>query len=165
MTLVELILGIAMFVIVAGTVSALVAPITNVFIKANEIAEVNTLLDNIANQILSDFRYAVDDIDDDSLDVIIDRSNTAEKLVISMQTHIVTYTVDGSGILMRNGFPVFSKDFYKRRSVRIECSLANGAVEGTAYVLTVTIINDRDGGIMSSRQYAVKPLVLNQHND
>ena len=54
LTLMELIVGILMFSIISVAISMLLAPILSSYARANDFAEYNALLDNIANQIIDD---------------------------------------------------------------------------------------------------------------
>lgn len=158
MTLMELIVGMMLFAIVAGTVSAILVPMLKAYTKANEIAEYNTLLDNIANQIIADLLQSTDD-------PLL--NNTKPSIMITIDNYAdVLYEIDDNidsvnyGALLRNGTPVFTKKFYKSNSVSFVCELESGADK--AYKLTVTISSDKDGSSIS-RDYAVRPLVLNQY--
>lgn len=158
MTLTELIVGLVLFAIITITASAILAPLLKVYTKANELAECNTLLDNVAAQIIKDLSNAtvvIAGLDDDD-DVLTD------ELPITIDTDDVTYTIEAdTGILQKNGIPVLSKTYYKGKSVSFTCKLVAGD-PGTAYTLTVIVLSDRDGE-MICRDYDVKPLVLNQY--
>ena len=151
MTLTELIVGMVLFAIVAAAASAMLVPMLRIYTKANNLAECNTLLDNVANQIIGDLLESTKepewDNDHPSITVTIDDPGD------------VLYTI-GDGVLLKNGEPVLKKNFYKGKSVSFIC-----AREGTtdkSYRLTVIITSDRDGE-MIRRDYAVRPLVLNPY--
>lgn len=59
--------------------------------------------------------------------------------------------------------PVLSKAFYKGRSASFELVRLPPPVTGVAYILTVTIILDENGAELTMRDYAVRPLSLNQY--
>jgi prepilin-type N-terminal cleavage/methylation domain-containing protein len=161
MTLTELIAGMMLFAIITAAVSAVLAPMLRTYARANDLAELNTLLDNLANHIISDLSKAT----------AIGNVGTQNIISITIDTDIVEYTVehagDDAGALLKrvNGSaptPVFVKDFYKNKSVSF---LVTPESSGSAYTLTVRIL-DRDNSPipMISRDYAVRPLALNQYN-
>jgi type II secretory pathway component PulJ len=180
-TLMELIVGLFLFAVVTTSVAAIVAPILRAHAHASDLAEVNTLLDNLANIIISDLSSATDalvisgDDDDD------DDENRYEVLIRIDNTNVI-YTVEDDennpnfGALLRSVsvnapdpvfHPVLPKIFYKRKSVSFVVNDAPTTVNGEAYTLTVTILSDRTGSEMISREmisreYAVRPLALNQ---
>ncbi|MCL2696984.1 MAG: hypothetical protein FWE74_02745 [Oscillospiraceae bacterium] len=98
-------------------------------------------------------------------------------LVLSSEGSVV-YSVDNSvenrGALFRScntdscpiagclGHPVLHKDFYKFKSVNFVLEPAATGT-GTAYVLTISITEDSDGRILTSREYAIRPIALNQY--
>lgn len=152
MTLIELIVGMMMFAILTAAVSAVLVPMLRVYARANEFAECNTLLDNVANQIIKDLSNATKELD----------LSADETILITIELDEIIYTVDNSnGVLLKNGIPVLSKSYYKNKSVNFSCvSISSSA--GTAYMLTVIISSDENGE-MIRRDYAVKPLALNQY--
>ena len=156
MTLIEMIVSMVLFVIVAATVSAILVPMLKVYAKANEFAECNTLLDNIANQIISDLSDATVELEDlgagNEISITIDNPED------------VKYSVDSdSGVLLKNDIPVLTKTYYKNKSVSFVCNSAS-TDSGTAYTLTVIILSDRHGEMMR-RKYVVRPLALNQYQE
>lgn len=154
LTLTELLAGMLIFTIVALSVTAILSPSLRVYIKANELAECNTLLDNLANQIISDLSEAIVPLDLPDID--------NELLITTDPSYDIIYTVSSDGVLLKNGNPVLAKDFYKKKSVHFSCVSAESSE--IAYTLTVIIMSDKDGE-MIRREYAVKPIALNQYND
>jgi len=156
----ELIVGIMLFAVVATAVSTILAPLMKVYTKANELAECNTLLDNVANQIISDLSGATDKIRDEDLNREVSGENPNSVLRITTDApDDVRYTIDGSdGVLLKNGVSVLSKPFYKGKSVGIICNKAP-VKTGEAYILTVILLSDKDGEMLR-RDYAVRPLAL-----
>ena len=151
-TLIELIVGMVLFTIITTSITAVMVPMLRNYAKANELAECNTLLDNVANQIISDISVAT---------APVAHTEFADIISITVDSPgDVTYTVI-DGLLQKNGAPVLAKSYYKNKSVSFSCKPAASA-EGTAYILTVIIISDTDGE-MIRRDYAVRPLVLNQY--
>lgn len=157
MTLIELIVGMVLFVIVVTAVSTILVPMLKVYARANELAEYNTLLDNAANKIIGDLTNAT---------ALLKHLDVENEISITIDNpDDVQYSIDSnSGVLLKNGTPVLSKDYYKNKSVSFSCRPVESDSE-TAYMLTVNILSDRDGGnnVMISREYAVRPLALNQY--
>lgn len=153
LTLVELLVGCALLAVLTSVLVIVFVPMVNMQIKVKELAELNGLLDNLANPIVKDISKTF------SSPVITGTENDIQISVHSLND--VAYTVDSDGILLRNGLPVYSKSFYKDKSIKFVCDTAS--VSGEAYNLTVTIISDSDNTEIISREYAVKPLSLNQY--
>jgi hypothetical protein len=160
-----------MFVIISITVSMVLAPTLNAYMRANDFAEYNALLDNIANQIIVDLSQSVNDED---FPVFINgvwfEENDGEFLAIKTRSRIVRYAVF-NGVLQveavgENNAPiwrdVFSPDFYKRKlaSFMIE---ADNPANPTAFILTVKLRENSTLGDLFEieRQYVVRPLMLN----
>ena len=176
LTLMELIVGMLMFTIIAITLSVILAPILSAYTRANDFAEYNALLDNIANQIISDLSQSRD-LSKEIPPVINPRfipstdpeaggwaDSTGGTLTIVTQNRII-YSVEG-GILQRNEHDVFAADFYKRKHVSFR--LVGNPPTPTSprsYTLTVRLTEAREPGAASfeiQREYAVRPLMLNQ---
>lgn len=143
MTLVELLAGMLIFTIIAAASSVILSSMLKASIKANDLAEYSVLLDNAANQMISDMSEAAS-LDIGSSTITINNPNNIE------------YTIGEGGDLQRNGSPVFSEEYYKNKKIGFTCKdLDNGA-----YVLTVVLIGSDEAELIS-RDYAVKPLALN----
>jgi len=176
LTLMELIVGILMFTIISVTVSMVLAPILSAYTRANDFAEYNALLDNIANHLINDLSQSTEPPDFNN--GWTDPANPArdEFLTITTQNRIIHYAVtdgilqregviDEDGDLVRRWFDVFSEDFYKRKlvSFMIEEETDETTADVTAYILTVRLTEARGAAPFEiERQYAVRPLILNQ---
>ena len=162
-TLVELIVGLVIFGIISVAVSALLAPTLFAYMRANDFAEYNILLDNLANQIISDLSQSTEppEFTEGS-----ERPGvTWNDVTITKQAVRVRYTVSDRGILQReiNGetYDVYTADFYRRKQVSFKL---NTLVDSTAsYTLTVRL-EHTNRNFEIERDYAVRPLILNQHN-
>lgn len=157
-TLVELIVSIVVFAIILTSVSTILVRILRFYAQANELAELNTLVDNIANQITSDISRV-------TLPVPVQDLGKENDVCLTIEeTNDIRYTVDAlDGVLLKNDSIVYSKPFYKEKSLSFILNAESGAA-GVAYILTVRILSDQDGGgEMISRDYAVRPLALNQY--
>jgi len=163
-TLIELIVGLVIFGIISVAVSALLAPTLFAFMRANDFAEYNILLDNIANQIISDLSQSTEP------PVFTEGGDqpdaTWNDVTIAKPAARVRYTVAGTGnrgVLQReiNGetFNVFTEDFYRRKLVSFKLN----TFDENSYILTVRL-DHANGNFEIQREYAVRPLILNQHN-
>lgn len=158
MTLVELIVGVMIFTVITTIASAVLAQMVRVYSQSNELAELNTLLDNVANHIVSDISNATTPLVNIGID---------NEITVVIDTNTITYTVAGDGTLLRSAggaapIPILPKTFYKNKSVGFVLNLSPSGT-GTAYMLTVTIHSDHNGSPIISRDYAIRPLALNQY--
>ena len=148
--MVELIVGLLLFMILTTAVSTLFLPMLRAFSRANDLAEINMLLDSVSNEILGDVRVA--DI------VKIDSSGIATELKVD---NVAEYSVDG-GLLTRNGWAVFDRGYYKGKTVALEylaedgTALPDGRVEDP-FVVRITLFYS-SGDVASIRDYAVHPI-------
>ncbi|MCL2254515.1 MAG: prepilin-type N-terminal cleavage/methylation domain-containing protein [Lachnospiraceae bacterium] len=157
LTLVELMVSLAVFMVVITTVTAVLIPIPRLYARSVELSEWNTLLDNVANVMIADLSRATESL-------IINVGFPPDIILINIENIDIPYTVV-DGILIRDGLQVLPREYYRDRSVSFE--LRNTDLEGNAlpfesYILNVRIISNRDGSVME-RDYAVRPLVLNQY--
>ena len=170
-TLMELVVGLVIFGIISVSVAAALAPTLFAFMRANDFAEYNILLDNIANQIISDLSQATEEPE---FDEGSERPGASwNSVTITKLAAIVRYTIsDGSGdeppgILMReigssDPQPVFSEDFYKRKMVSFKLNTHNAVDEPPSYTLTIRLVNTA-GDFEIEREYAVRPLILHTY--
>ena len=172
MTLTELLIGLLLFAIIAAITSALLLPMLRAHTAANEFAEYNTLLDNIANEVIGDLAAAAEPLD--PVGWPIDISEAGDRFSIVTDGRDIAYAIDADGLLLKDvdgsEAPVLPDWFYARghendRSVRLTVDRAGsgGEAEETAYILTVTILFGDGESI--SRAYAARPLVLNQYTE
>jgi len=178
-TIFELIIGILMFAIISVIASMLLAPILSSFTRANDFAEYNALLDNIANQIISDMSQSTRQPELRAPGPtpgvfppgVFTPENHGLFLTIFTQNRTIRYAVNGGILQIEVGRtpppgnlpiwePVFSEDFYKRKNVSFRVVADNP--ENTAYILTVRLTERGNAGFVIERDYAVRPLMLNQ---
>ena len=144
----EILVGSLLFALIAITVTAVLSPMMLTFMKANDFAEYNKLLDNVGNIIVSDISRASEkltEFGENNVVIAVSRGNTVEYTVL-----------DGS--LERNGEPVFPAGFYKNKTVSFNVSETT-----PGYTVTVTISSeDRPAavGVTLEREYSVQPLML-----
>ena len=96
LTLIELIVGIVMFTIIALTVATSLTPTLFAFMSANDFAEYNALLDNIANQIVGDMMQATEPSPGSDNPVFPDNVwivDDSEELIIRIPGRVVRYSI------------------------------------------------------------------------
>ena len=154
MTLTEILVGSIMFALFSIAISTILSPMVLAFMRANDFAEYNALLDAVGNQIASDMVRA------------------SEAPVLPAQDDItiqipgegaVRYTIDAAeGTLLRNGIPVFPEGFQRGKRVNFIVTLPAAG----SYNIFVEI-TPRDGanrvGLSNAEQfrnYLVRPLSM-----
>jgi len=148
MSLMEILVGSLLFALIAITVTALLAPMMLTFMRANDLAEYNKLLDNVGNIIVSDLSRASEALP----------ASGENNVVITVSTgNTVAYTAP-AGSLLRNGVPVFPPGFYKGKTVSFDVSKT-----APGYTVTVTVSSagrPAAVGVSIERDYSVLPLML-----
>ena len=162
-TLVELIVAMIVMSIIMMAVTAVFAPIYQTYIEANELAEVNSLLDTISAVIMDDLADATVPAPAPITATLSDTSGVI--LGISSQP-VANYRVN-NGLLERNTkdftnegdwFPIYAQGFSRNKNVEVVFSEAGG-------VCTVTIIltDNRPaklGREVARRSYVARPVGL-----
>ena len=186
-TLVELVIAVMLLSIITASVSAVFLPILRLQRRSVEVAELNALMDNIANPIINDLSYTYEIPawqDPDTGDfIVINKVNSLDNedlegpafgentLAISLvNKYDVIYSVDEDGILRRNGVDVLPPRFYLGRSIRITCSEYDSndpeySKTRTAYQIELELREQQNGTWLTTttRTYAVWPIMLNQY--
>jgi len=179
LTLVELIVGLAIFSIVTASAMSIFAPMMRIMIRTNEISEYNTLFDNTAKIIINDLtratatpRWAVVQIGEPPDEVTVNQL----QMTIGFPNAVTYHILDG--VLLRNGIPILPEQYYGWTEVTISCvcpdplhvAFSNacnatcfGAGDARIYHLTITL-TDITRSTTVSRTYSVRPLALNQYN-
>ena len=143
MTLTELIVAMLVMSIIMLAVTTVFLPIYNAYVNANELAEINSLLNSLSSYVMSDLENAreVPDFDDNTL--VIDTRIT------------VTYATNGDNILTRNAVPILDAGFYKRKGARIA-----GFTELDGVFTIELALVDRNNVEIIRRSYSAKPIGL-----
>lgn len=149
MTLTELLVTIVIFSLVTAAVSTMLISMLRVYQRANDFAEYNSLIDSTANPIVSDLQEST---------AKPELTDSGSKITIIVDSAKIEYSVNEEGVLLKNKSPVLVKGYYKGKSVEIACTSSDS---GKEYTLTVTVFSD--SGTAVSRDYTVRPLVLNQN--
>lgn len=169
MTLIELIAAMLVFTVIATTVTTVLVSITKVYIKANDLAESNLLLDNLSAELMEDLTSATDIEFSDTI-------NDAKALTVVTGKGKTVYDFNSEGYLTRDygsgPVLVLDKGYYKNKTAGVSYGyadaspLTNGSIQKAEMLFTLTIYTDDNGTSipMVSRTYAVKPLGLSLNN-
>ncbi|MCL2084511.1 MAG: prepilin-type N-terminal cleavage/methylation domain-containing protein [Oscillospiraceae bacterium] len=156
-TLVELLVGMMLLSVIAAAASVVLVSIVPIFTDANDFAEYSTMLDDVANHIISDFS---------EMSTATSLSSAENHLSFNtFNSGTVVYTTidptidpdDPGGRLWKTGVLVFPDIYYKGKGIGFEMEEADPAEAG--YVLTVRVFN-KYGEEALSREYAVKPFCM-----
>jgi prepilin-type N-terminal cleavage/methylation domain-containing protein len=149
-TLTELVVAMLVMSIIMLSVTTVFLPVYNAYTYANNLAEVNNLLDSLSSVILSDLENASGDVRWDGTALTIPTRHGGAG---------VTYTVNDE-LLERNGTPVYARGFYKAKTVELdaEADVNNIITPGPNGAITVTIIIRDRTGVMAIRDYAARPV-------
>ncbi|MCL2865997.1 MAG: prepilin-type N-terminal cleavage/methylation domain-containing protein [Lachnospiraceae bacterium] len=152
-TLVEVIVAMALSAIIMAAVASLLPSILRIYDSANQIAERNTLLNNVANRMVGDMADARQ---------IIPGEDT---LTIRTGSEQIVYTMIGNRIERQMGSEVavdiLPANYNRNMSVDFACKeieATDGVLE-KGYILTLTVTNSKNDGTLE-REYAVLPLAL-----
>jgi len=168
-TMMELIVSMVVLSLILIAVTAVLAPVLQTFERANNLAEANTLLDNLSTIVMNDIANATS-IDTDPHSVIIDSyGEPVDVLFIIKTIYYIRYYTDSRGILCKEtlGFqePVLQKDFYKYNGdstvfqIEAECN-----VDEDAGLVTVTLTLHASFMRPLDREYTSAPLGLVPRN-
>ena len=173
LTMMELIVGILVLTIILVAVTSIFAPMLRAYQRANNLAEANTILDNLAAFILDDIARAGEilPLDDRILgngDVTppIPPPVITPELTISSSALTVIFDVaiepeSGRQILWREDVgrlyrsPVLAPEFYRNTHLDI-----GWTVDRTYCLVTITLRLYSDDGWQRERTYAIRPLAL-----
>lgn len=157
MTLMEVVVGMLTFSIIVISVTIVLPSILGAYDKANDLAEINTMLDNLTFEMLSDLS--------DATEATV--SDTA--ITIKTNRKTVTYSIgagDNAGLLLKDGRAILEKSYYKGKTVKVEYYNEDSTkLEGTvskSIIVKMILLSD-SASVMATRDYAVKPLGLSQY--
>lgn len=159
LTLVEVVVGFLIFTILFMGVSAVLVPTLNTYAKANDMAELTTLMNTASAEITNDLSQSVRNAE------ISGSGNDEIKIYVG--GNVIDYRVTTGGIIERsfNGntpAPIFDERYYKGKSVDMsfQVDYADPPAGEPTYTLNMKISNDRAGTLKS--EFVVRPLILNQ---
>jgi len=170
MTLMEILVGSIMLAVFAVAISMIIPPMLLAFMRANDFAEYNALLDSVGNQIVSDVVRASDPLTTapagGGAQVEIAGAVTGVDNVTIPITGAgnVEYSISAQGTLERGGAEVFPQGFYKGKEIGFTIR-AHEDMDG-AYEIVVIIRplagGNRFGlsGVDLERVFVARPLQL-----
>jgi len=130
------------------------------YIRARDYAEINTMMDNVSALVMSDIMSAtVEPATDTSL--VEPPPVSPEEEFRIFTTHYIVYSRipaapgDSRQVLLRNGVPVLSSDFY--RTITLDSIDLDVDDDGVA---TLTISITPGGGSQQTRSYVSRPVGL-----
>ena len=168
-TLVELIIGMMVLSIIIAMLGTTLAPMMQFQRRANELAEQNTLLDNLANHIIYDLSMTLEEINPLPPPLTPGGAGALTIPVGERNGGDIIYTIPANGILMRQQFthddgtpinnPLLPRQFYRGLTVHELQLVSENVGGGTIYRLTLTLRNE-NANTDFQRTYAIRPLAL-----
>ena len=174
-TLIELIVAVMVLAVITIAMTAVFAPMLRTFERANNFAEVNTLLDNVAAYVMSEVEGAYIDRDtlmssnDYGIQSGMATPEDAGSCFVIESTVAVTYRVSGEGYLewktnkMADFVEVLPRDFYKFKGDEgtvFTIASANLFFDADTRVVTFTLTIKYGDDVTESRMYHAKPIGL-----
>jgi prepilin-type N-terminal cleavage/methylation domain-containing protein len=175
-TLIELIIAMLVMAVIMIAATTVFAPMLQAYQRANNLAEVNTLLDNISALVMSDVASATEIFENGRPDAPDPADIEPDNLTLLFSirtTHFIDYYIDDNGILWRDaqslGEPLqlLPRHFYKFWGDETVFSVDGDETsleldDDTGVVtFTLTIRNQVDGGGWSrDRIYTSRPIGL-----
>jgi prepilin-type N-terminal cleavage/methylation domain-containing protein len=161
-TMMELIVAMLVFSIIMAAAMSVFAPMLTAFRRANNFAEANTLLDNLAMHVMADINNAVGNngiprTSDDDEDLII--RTPAQIRYYVEEGHLwreVSAINEGNWVTVRE--PVLPAGFYHNHSVRI--SSFNWVWHPSGLVEVTFEITHTTDGWARERTYTARPVGL-----
>lgn len=153
-SLMELMVAMIIFAMIATSVTMILVPTLREYGRATELAQINSMVNNVGNEISSDLSQSTES-------ATIQALNTID---IQMANNQVTYTSQGTSNgrsqLMRsyNGgspSPVFAAQYYRDKGVVVSYT-----EEDKTYTIEVALYDENDE-LLVSRNFIVRPLILN----
>ncbi|MCL2052055.1 MAG: type II secretion system GspH family protein [Lachnospiraceae bacterium] len=175
LTLVELIVGMFIFSIVTAATLSILMPMIRTMKRANEIAEYNTLFDNIANLIVSDLKKAVNPwplpLEDEYGNILEDGDGNiiGWRISVNSSPYLIDYAnaseTNEAGVtrsfILRNGTDLLPRHFSWWTNVSFSLVPPPDG-QPMVYLLTVRLSDNND--ISLTRDYVIRPLALNQYH-
>ena len=174
MTLLETVVGMVIFSIIAVSVSMVLVPTSEVTAGAADLSENNTIMGRISAEIISDMKKAT------SMELISGVAGDTLKITVgvsSTSNYTIYYRVNGDGLLIKGSLPnnmrvVHDAGYYKGRTIKLEffappvtsSSVAlsappTGPLElPSSVIVRITLIRTSDNQDLLVRDYAVSPV-------
>ncbi|MCL2663351.1 MAG: prepilin-type N-terminal cleavage/methylation domain-containing protein [Oscillospiraceae bacterium] len=173
-TLIELIIAMLVMAVIMVAATTVFAPMLQAYQRANNLAEVNTLLDNISALIMSDVASATEIFEDGrptAPPILPNPDIPAENLNILFSirtTHFIDYYIDNSGILWRDAqslgeplrlLPLHFYKFWGDETVFTVIG-AEISLEEDDGIVTLTLTIQSSEGWSRDRIYTSRPIGL-----
>jgi len=151
-TLIELLVAMVVLAIIATSATLVILPIYRLYERSNNLAEANTILDNISALIMEDVANAT------FIQQGTAQQNNTNTFTIKT-TYDIVYSINDTGNVIRDGLsgprPVLDAGYFKNKSITsVRCQLAGGVVR-----IEITLEDD-DGGWTRTREYTARPVGL-----
>jgi len=141
-SLIEILVAAMMFSILTFAVVMVINPLMMAQVRANSLAEKNTILDSVGNLLTTELSGATEILE-----------FGVDELEFSTAQGDVIFTIS-SGHLLRNGALVFPEYFYRGKTLSFVVE-ENASGYGYFYLVIVTVYPNE-----ISRSYAVRPMIL-----
>jgi len=118
-TLIELIISMIVMAVIMIAATTVFMPILQAYQRANNLAEVNTLLDNISSLIMSDVASATEILDINDRPDLPDELGNLTRLFSLQTTFFIDYFIDDNGFIWRDiqslndPIPLLPRNYYK----------------------------------------------------
>jgi prepilin-type N-terminal cleavage/methylation domain-containing protein len=160
-TMMELIVAMLVFSVIMAATSAVFAPILRSFIRANNLAEANTMLDNLSAIILADINNA-SGVTLPAIGIDPPGGDTANGDTLTINAgFVIEYDVNGGGHVIRNtpfgSGPVLDPRYYRDAWVSFSWEWDPEDPNGLV-ALTFTV--SHPDGWTHTRTYAARPMGL-----
>jgi prepilin-type N-terminal cleavage/methylation domain-containing protein len=151
LTLMEMLMAMLVLSIITVAVSSVFMPVYMIYARANDLSEINTLLDNLSAVIMGDVEDATE-VEAAPFKITFGGSPAAVYSIVDESDHpaAVGYLYRDDGVVEGK---VLEPAFYKGKRVAIAHGEAGGLV-------TVTLTLYSNGTVMASRSYAARPLAM-----
>ena len=152
LTLLELLIALVLFVIITVAATTAFMPTFNTYLKANELAEVNTILDNVSALIMEDVIMA------ESINITPATPSIATSFSINT-THVVYYYMH-DGVLTRragdgdpaSGTSLLDQGFFRNATVTADIDIRPDGL------VTLTLIMESTDEWSRTREYMARPV-------
>jgi len=152
-SLMELIVGMMLFGMVALTVTAAISPLMMAYRRANDLAEYNQILDVIGNRVAGEMAKATSiTTGTDTLTLVVDNVT-------------VVYSLNSGHLQVQRGTAaatlVYQAEFYRGKTISFDFTGSVPADRTYFFNLTVTstALSGTSGATLT-RPYAVRPLLM-----
>lgn len=169
MTLIELVVAMLLFSMIVLAVTTVFVPMLKSYNNATEFAETNTLLDNIANELIGAIdKASTVSCSQNKVTITYNAINPANELEGGVTTYEVKDNA-GQDLLYRDGILFLDRKYYRGKSLLVDFYTikVDGSID-TAIIPTdnpksfyVRISILKDANTFATRDYAVRPIGLN----